>query len=311
MVSAVSSATLKPYQHTVNFSQKNTSRGVFPLPAILSSCETAWENVLLEYHEQPKWDTGELVSPTHQILMCLPDSPVPVERWLNDQFHAEITCAGNVLIVPAKSSLRIRRHHYAKFMIMSFEPNWLKRINQEFANGDSIQLLPAFPPVKDPLIQGLLIGLKQEITNGGLGGAVYVEQLKTTLALHLLRNYTTQSPKVEDYDGGLSRYQLKQLLDYIQANLDQAIKLEELARFLGMSQFYFCRLFRDSMGMPPHQYIISQRIERAKGLLRQPNRQSIAEISLACGFSNQSHLCKHFRKLVGTTPNAYRKGHTR
>ncbi|NEQ55058.1 MAG: helix-turn-helix transcriptional regulator [Leptolyngbya sp. SIO3F4] len=307
MASAVSNAALKSYQKIVDFREKNASLNVFPRPAVLSSYETSWKGVSLEYHEQPKYDTGELVLQTHQILMCLQNSPIPMERWLNDQFQAEITCTGNVLIAPAKSSLRIRQHHHAKFMIMSFEPGWLKRISQEFTDGESVDLLPVFPPVQDPLVQGLLTGLMQELENHGLGGDIYADQLKTTLALHLLRNYTTRAPKVQDYDGGLSPCQLRRLLDYIQANLDQTIKLEDLAKLLGMSQFYFCRLFRDSMGMPPHQYVIAQRIERAKNLLRQSNQLSIAEIALTSGFSNQSHLCKHFRKLVGTTPNAYRK----
>lgn len=309
MVSAgAHSVELKPRQQRVSSRQENTPWKVFSRPPVVSSNRTPWEDIRLEYHEQPKCDTGAIISSAHQILMCLPDRPLPVERWLNDQFQAEVACAGNILIAPAKSQLRIRRHYDARFMLVSFEPQWLDRINQELADGEAVQLLPAFPPVQDPVIQGILFGLKQEVESDSLGCGVYADQLKITLALHLLRNYTIRPPRIQDYGGGLPHYQLRRTVDYIQANLDQTIKLEDLAQLLGMSQFYFCRLFRESMGMPPHQYIIAQRIERAKTLLRQSKGQTIAEIALACGFSNQSHLSKHFRKLVGSTPNAYRKG---
>ena len=105
----------------------------------------------------------------------------------------------------------------------------------------------------------------------------------------------------------LSKPQLHRAIDYIESHLDQEITLTDIAQVLGMSQYYFCRLFRQSMGVSPYKYVIYQRIERAKQLLRQPQKMSIAAISLECGFANQSALSKHFRSLTGTTPNTYRK----
>lgn len=95
------------------------------------------------------------------------------------------------------------------------------------------------------------------------------------------------------------------VLDYINEYLDQDIRLTDLAQLLGMSQFHFSYLFKRSLGIPPYQYLLQQRIERAKQLLKQTDK-SIVNIAFACGFNSHSHLSKQFRQLTGMTPKAFR-----
>ncbi|MEM6432673.1 MAG: AraC family transcriptional regulator [Cyanobacteria bacterium P01_D01_bin.115] len=97
-----------------------------------------------------------------------------------------------------------------------------------------------------------------------------------------------------------------QIADYIHAHLDQSIKLADLAEVAGISQFHFSRLFKQSTGMTPHQYLTQQRIEQAKQLLK-GTKGAISEIALQCGFNSQSHFSKHFKDAIGMTPNNYRK----
>ncbi len=96
-----------------------------------------------------------------------------------------------------------------------------------------------------------------------------------------------------------------QVLDYINDYLHQDIKLTDLAALLDMSQYHFSYLFKQATGISPYQYLLQQRIERAKQLLKQSDR-SIADIASTCGFNSHSHLSKQFRQLTGTTPKAYR-----
>ena len=102
----------------------------------------------------------------------------------------------------------------------------------------------------------------------------------------------------------LSPQQLRYTIDYIQANLHRALNLPIIASHLDLSYYYFCSLFKKSMGVSPWQYVIKHRIDRAKELLKE-QKLSIAEIALACGFSHYSHLNKHFQKVTGTTPGNY------
>jgi AraC family transcriptional regulator len=103
----------------------------------------------------------------------------------------------------------------------------------------------------------------------------------------------------------LSSQQLRYTIDYIQANLNKALHLPIIATHLNLSYYHFCSLFKKSIGISPWQYVIRQRIDRAKELLKE-QKLSIAEIALACGFSHYSHLNKHFQKVTGTTPGSYK-----
>lgn len=191
-------------------------------------------------------------------------------------------------------------------MFVAVDPRLLERLGQEIAAPDNVELIPHFATLRDPLIQGIIFSLKDELESRGMGGSLYVEQLTTTLAIHLLRKYGVRKPQISTYSDGLPKYKLQQILEYINANLDCDIKLVDLAELVAMSQYYFCHLFKQSMGIAPYQYIIQQRIERAKQLLKCRD-VAICDVALACGFANQSHLTKHFRKLTEITPKAYRE----
>jgi AraC family transcriptional regulator len=94
-------------------------------------------------------------------------------------------------------------------------------------------------------------------------------------------------------------------MDYIYAHLSDPIQLTDLARLTDLSPFHFSRLFKQSMGIPPHQYLLQQRVERAMQLLKSTNL-SIMEVALTCGFNSHSHLGKWVQHYTGMSPKAYR-----
>jgi AraC-like DNA-binding protein len=105
--------------------------------------------------------------------------------------------------------------------------------------------------------------------------------------------------------GGLSPVRTRRICEYIASNLDQKIRLETLAEMAGLSVHHFSRAFKQSIGMPPHSYILQRRIERAQHMLRNTQRP-LSEIALSAGFSDQSHLARHFRRMTGLSPSAMR-----
>jgi AraC family transcriptional regulator len=93
--------------------------------------------------------------------------------------------------------------------------------------------------------------------------------------------------------------------DHIQQNLDKDLTLAELAAVVYMSPYHFARLFKGSTGVPPHRFVVRQRIARARGVLATPEL-SIAEISRLVGFRTPNHFTTVFRRVLGITPGAYR-----
>lgn len=106
--------------------------------------------------------------------------------------------------------------------------------------------------------------------------------------------------------GGLAAHQRRLLVEYIDSRLDQPLSLGELAGLCALSEYHFARMFRVSFGLPPHQYVLARRLERARVLLRSSG-QPLGEIALACGFASASHFANRFRQVLGATPGEYRQ----
>lgn len=288
----------------VDFRQEGSSDLILPKPAILSSRNSNWTDIHFEYHQQPGYDTTEYRVPTHVISTVL--GSIYTERWLDGRFQREFQNREDTNIIPAYTLHRVQWQQEGQFMFVAIEPSLLRQVGEDLLNPDKIELIPHFATVRDPLIQGILFALKRELESGGICGNLYIDHLKVALAIHMLRWYCTSTPKITNYSNGLSRQKLQKVIEYINARLAEKIQLTALAKVVDISQYYFCSLFKQSMGISPYQYIIGQRIERAKQLLKQ-KELSIVDVALKCGFSSQTHFSKQFRKRVGITPFAYRK----
>jgi AraC family transcriptional regulator len=168
----------------------------------------------------------------------------------------------------------------------------------------TIELIERFA-IRDPFLEQLGFALKAEIERSNSINRLYLESLQTVLAVHLLRHHCSTTITAAAVSGGLPKSKLQQVIDYIQNNLDCDTGLEELARVAQMSSHHFGKLFKQSMGATPHQYVLKCRIERAKKLLSE-KRLSIAEISQVTGFCHQGHFTDVFRRYTTLTPRQYR-----
>ncbi|GAA6620227.1 helix-turn-helix domain-containing protein [Scytonema sp. NUACC26] len=278
--------------------QPEASNLVLPKSASLSS-PAQWTHLHFEVQQQPAHDTGEHRHQMHILTMVT--SGTPISQSIDGQSQHHLVGQNNAFILPAGALHRCNWQQDIEFMFVGLAPHVFIQVGQELVNSDRIELIPQFATIQDPLIQGILFTLKQELIASDINTHLFVDRLKVTLVAHLLRKYGVQKVQIATYTDGLPRYKLNQLLDYIDTHLDCSLRLEELAQQVNMSQFYFSRLFKQSLGIAPHQYVIQQRVERAKQLLRKGDL-SLAEISLECGFANQGHLNRHFKRLTGTTP---------
>jgi AraC-like DNA-binding protein len=110
------------------------------------------------------------------------------------------------------------------------------------------------------------------------------------------------------YRGGLAPFQARRLVEYIDAHLAERITLYQLARMAGLSTGHFSRAFKQTFGVSTHSYLIRLRVERAQSVMLS-TQLPLSEVALACGLSDQSHFTRMFRRIVGETPNAWRRAH--
>ncbi len=158
----------------------------------------------------------------------------------------------------------------------------------------------------DPDVWTTALKLKAQLQNPCPSRTAYVEALGIALAHELTRVNAGGSPRMPDVRGGLPAWQQKKLTQYIEERLADEIPLSSLAQLVQLSPFHFSRAFKQSFGVPPHQYLTICRIDRAKALLAE-RKLSVTEIGLDVGFSETSSFTAAFRRVTGETPTDYRR----
>ncbi|PIG90996.1 AraC family transcriptional regulator [Gloeocapsopsis sp. IPPAS B-1203] len=279
----------------------------FHAAPIVSSRALGWEPLIAEEFQQPPGgiDTPEAWE-GHAIALCLAPKPHRIFQTVGDRRYVGLYGKGDLSITPAGLPATYCAEGEDCYLQIQLKPEFFQQVAAEAMEIDSsrLELVTEFR-VRDLQIEQTLMMLRTQLHQGGGWGRLYIESLANVLAVHLLRQYSTTQPCVAHYEGGLGDRHLFQITEYINAHLEEDIKLADLAELVGISQFHFSRLFKQSMKVSPHQYLLQQRVERAKQLLN-TTKYSVVEIALQCGFNSHSHLSKQFRQLTGMTPKAYR-----
>lgn len=273
----------------------------------IKSCQAqGWENIVVEQFQQPPGEARCHYSDEHTIYLSLAPRPIRLLQIQGGKTHAGLYAKGDISITPAKTPFFARWDGDDHCLQIRIASRFIQSVAREAVamNPDQLELLPEFR-TRDPKIESLGMMLLSELKQENLGGRLCIESLANVLAVHLLRQYSAPKPRLAIYEGGLPERQLLQVLEYIKEHLNQDIGLADLAQLLGISQFHFSHLFKQSIGTAPYQYLLQQRVERAKQLLKQTDR-SIMDIAFLCGFNSHSHLSKQFRQFTGMTPRAYR-----
>ena len=239
----------------------------------------------------------------HAIVVHLQPEQNSLRR-MGDRVEIENVNVGDIAIIPANVNHWQRiETKISEAILLTIEPDIISSLAFEAVNPDRVELLPVFAK-PDPLVQHLALNIKANLDSDTYD-RLYAESLYHTLSMHILKNYSTRQFTLEELDCGLPPYKLKQAIAYINDNLDEPIKVTDIAKLVDISQYYFCRLFHDSTGVTPYQYVIRQRVTKTKDLLKN-SKLPLVDIALECGFSSQSQMTQHFRKLVGVTPKVYR-----
>jgi AraC family transcriptional regulator len=280
---------------------ESTTRLILPRPPLFSSVKAGWDDFFLEYHSQPSGEHQEVCASGHSIAIF---TKVPhvgqAERIIDGHLYKHSVQEGDTIIIPAHAGVKANWYGDSEFILLGLNP-------QAFATTidipQQVSLIPQISIV-DPLILQMGLALKKVLENN-IYNRLYLNAIANALVVHLIEYYSSSKPRLPEYQGGLSKHKLKQVIDYIDANIDRNLSLQELANLVQISPHYFSLLFKQSTGFTPHQYVIYTRVERTKKLLLQAEN-SIADIAQIVGFANQSHLNLHFKRLVGVTPKKFK-----
>ena len=258
--------------------------------------------MLLEEYAGNAVENLDVTSPRHVLIVQLTEATIEFKQNGNPFTTLQVQ-PGQVAILPANAPFSSRSRNTGSFVAVGLEPQFLQLAAHELLDPDRMELemRVAFD---EPLLRQVSLALKREAETGSPGGRCYGETLANALAVHLVANFGTRAVTVRDSGRGLARFQLSRAIDFMHANLAHDISLTSLAGAAGLSPFHFARLFKKSTGLSPHQYLLRLRVERARGLLMQSGA-SIAEVAVAVGFCDQSHLASHFKRVYGVSPKAF------
>jgi AraC family transcriptional regulator len=167
--------------------------------------------------------------------------------------------------------------------------------------------VPPLDGLHFPHLRAAMLAVNDELTADAAGGRLAAESLANLLAVHLIRYLAAPCRPQRGPDGALPRVRLRAVVEYVQEHLDASLTLEQLAAVAHLSAYHFARQFKAATGLPPHQYVLARRVERAQRLLQQDRDVSLAEIAACTGFSDQSQFSHHFKRAVGVTPGQFRK----
>jgi AraC family transcriptional regulator len=135
---------------------------------------------------------------------------------------------------------------------------------------------------------------------------LFVDHVLLAVGVHVAQTYGGMRALPRPVRGGLAPWQVRRAREILCANLDGRVPLKEVARECRLSVSHFSRAFRSSMGVAPHNWLLTRRVEVAKEKLRD-HRLTLLDVALTCGFADQSHLTRVFTRMVGISPGAWRR----
>lgn len=222
----------------------------------------------------------------------------------NGRKQVEIT-AGMMMIAPTDTACDYEKHSACETFVIGLPKSRLLALSERAFGRQVVDLGECHDFFRDPLVEALSLRMWDEAVESNPNGSLFADAALDALLATLLTR-SGQPPKSPKRSDRLSPDRLDRVRNYIQDNLSLDITVADLASVAHLSEFHFARLFKRATGLAPHQFLITQRVERAKALIRD-GRMSLVEVAATVGFSSQSHLGQHFKRIVGCTPAEFRK----
>jgi AraC family transcriptional regulator len=280
---------------------------VIPFQAVAASDRLGWVGLeAARYRASPAWEY-HAPALTHHRLVLVTRPPQELDLRFEGVKRHVPPPAGAIILVPAGTPGRVRWSGGFHWLHIYLEPGLVARVAAEAFGLDPARLtLPPLDGLDLPHLRTAMGAVNAELMSGGAGGPLAAESLANVLAVHLLRHVLTPRRPERGRDGALPRGRLRAVVEYVEEHLDAGPTLGQMAAVARLSSYHFARQFKKATGLPPHQYVIVRRVERAKQVVQEDDDVSLAEVAAHAGFSDQSQFSRHFKRLVGVTPGQFR-----
>jgi AraC family transcriptional regulator len=284
-------------------------QNIYPCEPLIQSTNLvrpiATDLLTLEYFEAEPASMPTDKYAQHHIILNLREEPHRLENWRDGEHRDFIYHKNEIIVTPAGVESGWRWHVKTKCIIVTLEPTKFEKFAQT-----ELGILLSTGQLKD-----LPQFLDEDITQSGiqllealqcnLGSQVMFESFARVFLTKLILKYGLQEAEYE-FSKSFTAQDYKQVLDYMAVNYDKNILLEDMAAQASLSASHFSRLFKQTIGQSPYQFLMVYRIEQAKKMLNNP-RKLMVDIAFKCGFSDQAHFSRVFKKIEGITPKQYRR----
>ena len=232
----------------------------------------------------------------------IPSNISDVEIEVDSRRKRAIFQPGDLTVVPRGTASNGHVHRTSEFVHVLIEDECVQSVSEEIDGPGRVELVPMLQG-RDELLRHLAHTLVGELSKGPATDNLYADILSRAIVAHSIRNLGTSALQEKEYK--LPNSVLGRVVDYISENLEHDIRAKDLAAVAGVSASKLHRQFKLAMGVPIHQFVIGQRVKRARELLS-GSKLSFVEIAYRTGFADQSHLTRVMRQYTGLTPKAFR-----
>jgi len=237
----------------------------------------------------------------------------------SEQVLAMVLRPGSIEIGVRRSELTEFRYVAGEMILPArHEGKWVGLMNAPYlqlsisdaalmAASDGEVELRMYRKFADSRLRALAVAVHAEMVAGFPSGRLFLDSVEQAIAVVLINGHAVGDRPVLIRRGGLGSARLRRIKEFVDAHMDADLGLEEMAQSIELSTAHFARMFRESMGETPHQFVLRQRMERAKTMLRDRTTR-VLDIALACGFKTQQHFAQVFRNVCAVSPTEYRQG---
>jgi AraC family transcriptional regulator len=252
----------------------------------------------------------EEVFSEHHVLLNLQEKGHRVQNWRDGTLRDFTFCKDEVIVTPAGMRSGWRWYGQSDVIVVTLHPDKV----QHFAQSELGMLLAPeqfrdLPQFSDPDLCAAGVILRDAMATDDMSSAVMFEAMSRVFLVKLLQKYGKRRAEEVELSARFTSQHYQRVLAYVQDRLDQTITVDQLASEAGMSPSHFARVFKETLGSTPMQYVMAYRVEQAMKMIEDPTRP-LGVIALACGFSDQAHFTRSFKQVVGQTPRAFRAANT-